>query len=196
MAKTKKHLKHNAFDDVEYSFVHRVNPTVKLIVTICFMVMIFSSSSIFVSLILFAFIIFFWFLSHMSAKATFSLFISAIIMFVILALINWITVKEPSLLAINENDNRLILSDSSMFRQINSLAGAEQIVPSQYYYLLNSGFGIDISTYKQPSFIVGNGMDIFALKDHLLRQYPGFNIRLIQVIKGGDWYLYIPYKSE
>ncbi|MDR1235157.1 MAG: energy-coupling factor transporter transmembrane protein EcfT [Mycoplasmataceae bacterium] len=90
------------------SFVHKFNPSLKLIIAVVFIVMIFLPLGFFGQSILLIILITGWLVAKLPAKTMWTIIKSCLVMFFILFLINWMAFKAPGMVFdINHNTQPL-----------------------------------------------------------------------------------------
>lgn len=94
------------------TFMHKMNPSLKLMITIFLIVMIFLPIGFFGQLICLLIILPLWFSSKLPWKRMKTILISCGVMFLLLFVINWIAFKSPSLLYLNNNIHWLFFYDN------------------------------------------------------------------------------------
>lgn len=168
----------NKFDNdlTRYSFWHRLNPSVKLFITILFIVIIFLPAGFFGQLVSLVFIAIMWILSRIPFKTFRKVFITWLVMFLLLFLINWIAYKSPGI-SVDPNINKNIIFggwtsiDQSHVINITDLPGHSIVYGSIY------GGSVDTTVF------VGSKPELV----------DGFN--KILTFKCGDTTCYLRYTS-
>lgn len=79
------------------SFIHRMNPSFKFIISIIFIVLIFIPYGFVTQIFLLIVILSIYFIAKLPFKKLLNIIISILVMMVILFIVNWITYKSPGL---------------------------------------------------------------------------------------------------
>ncbi|MDD6145350.1 MAG: energy-coupling factor transporter transmembrane component T [Malacoplasma sp.] len=100
------------------SLYHRLNPTVKLIVTIMLIVVVFLPVGFFGQIVLFIVVYSFWILAKLPWRVLKSILLTAIIMTILLFVVNWVAYKSPGLAIDIDKKVNIIFGDISKIGQI------------------------------------------------------------------------------
>lgn len=79
------------------SFIHRMNPSFKFIISIIFIILIFIPYGFITQILLLVIVLAIYFIARLPFKKLFNIVISIFVMMAILFLVNWITYKSPGL---------------------------------------------------------------------------------------------------
>lgn len=79
------------------SIIHRMNPSIKFIVAIIFIILIFIPYGFILQIFLLALIISFYFLAKLPWRRLLKILLSILVMMIILTFVNWITYKGPGI---------------------------------------------------------------------------------------------------
>ena len=105
------------------SFIHNLNPSLKLIWTILLIVIVFLPTGFFGKIILIFIVSALWILAKLSWKLMQSIIISCLVMLVILFLVNWIAFKQPALVGGVENFTFIFKTSDTHFSHLISFDG-------------------------------------------------------------------------
>ena len=146
------------------SFWHSINPTVKLIITIFLITIVFLPIGFFGILVSACLILLVWFLAKLPIKLFKSIFLTWIIMFMLLGIINWIAYKSPGFNAdiINSGMN-IIFGDISRYNQNNLISTSD----GAYTSLIGNIWGGNIIGvfYNKPNeVLINSGIKYEAAK--------------------------------
>lgn len=191
------------------TLIHNIHPTVKVFVLIFFFVLIFLSSSLFINIILFLVIITIWFVAKISWRTTFNLFISAIAMFLVLLIVNYITVKSPGLAIFNINDIKLSYTNQDYYVPIannpdivNSAAFNDSAAKYFYCYIGQSVAIEWPTTLPKMQYFNINYTEVIKEVKNLIKTdggvYAGYTYTMKQITNGdkGLGYLVLFYKTQ
>lgn len=79
------------------SFIHRMNPSFKFIISIIFIILIFIPYGFIMQIFLLGIILAIYFIAKLPFRKLFNIILSIVIMMIILFIVNWITYKSPGL---------------------------------------------------------------------------------------------------
>ena len=151
------------------SFWHATNPTVKILVTIFLITIVFLPIGFFGLLVATSLIVLIWILARLPLKLFKSIFITWIVMFVLLGVINWIAYKSPGFSAdvlnspmkvifgnvINFDTNHIIWTqDQSHMSIVGNIWGGE--IKGIYYNRPDDFLG-----YKYESVKIASGQTLY-----------------------------------
>lgn len=117
------------------SIIHRMNPSIKFISSIIFIVLIFIPYGFFSQLILLAILLTLYFLAKLPIKKFINIIISIVVMMVILFIVNWLTYKTPGVVFNFQNKIEFIMPESTL-----SIAGANHFVKSSNGSIFLQGY--------------------------------------------------------
>lgn len=129
------------------SFVHRLNPSLKFMCGILMIVMVFLPLGFFGQVVIFAIVMTLWFASKLRWRIMKGIIGSVIFMFVMILVINWISVKSPSFI-LGDDVNFLFMhkGDWGMMNcVISKITGPGQIYQS-HNFIYSPIWGGDIVT--------------------------------------------------
>ncbi len=138
------------------TFMHKMNPSLKLMITIFLIIMIFLPIGFFGQLIYLLIILPLWFSSKLPWKRMKAILISCSVMFLLLFVINWIAFKSPSLIYLNSNIHWLFFYDNYGMLGKNIITNvctpADQpdspsiIIPTNFHFLSGFLWGGNVDT--------------------------------------------------
>lgn len=105
------------------SLIHRMNPSIKFITSIFFIVLIFIPYGFFTQLILLAILLIIYFIAKLPIKKFINIMFSVFVMMVILFIVNWLTYKTPGVVFNMQDKVKFIIPESTL-----SLAGKSHFV--------------------------------------------------------------------
>lgn len=96
------------------SLIHRMNPSMKFLSSIIFIVLIFIPYGFFTQVILLVVLLSIYFVAKLPVKRLINIIISIIVMFVILIFVNWLTYKTPGVVFDVENKAKFLIDISTL----------------------------------------------------------------------------------
>ncbi|MDR3330219.1 MAG: energy-coupling factor transporter transmembrane protein EcfT [Mycoplasmataceae bacterium] len=108
------------------SYIHRFNPSLKLIILVMFVVMVFLPIGFFGQTILLIVLIIGWCVAKLPFRTMWAIIKSCVVMFLILFFINWLAYKDPGLVAgVDDGGSILSIFHMNWWETLN--AGGSQI---------------------------------------------------------------------
>ncbi len=105
------------------SIIHRMNPSIKFLTSIFFIILIFIPYGFFTQLIILAILLIIYFLAKLPIKKFINILISIIVMMVILFAVNWLTYKTPGVVFNLQNKINFLIPQSTL-----TLAGPKHFI--------------------------------------------------------------------
>ncbi|WP_412032359.1 energy-coupling factor transporter transmembrane component T family protein [Malacoplasma muris] len=105
------------------SIIHRMNPSIKFLTSILFIILIFIPYGFFTQLIILAILLIIYFLAKLPIKKFINILISIIVMMVILFAVNWLTYKGPGVVFNLQNKINFLIPQSTL-----TLAGPKHFI--------------------------------------------------------------------
>lgn len=153
------------------SFIHRLNPSMKFLSSIIFIVLIFIPYGFFSQVILLVVLLSIYFIARLPVKRLINIIISIIVMFVILIFVNWLTYKTPGVV-FDVNSHAKFLVDTSSLK----IDGHYYVDPTSgkvflQGYVFGNGIvnqadlvgitGLDINTYNNGFVNLSNDATVY-----------------------------------
>ncbi len=190
------------------SIFHKMNPAIKFITTIFFIVMIFLPFGFLYQLVLFGIITSVFFIAKLPPRLYSKIVISIIFMGLFLLLINWISFKSPGLVFDLYNTRSFIVKqnwDHNSHTTIFNIAG------SNHYFVQGSiwgakpiddiniftNLGLNVNNHANGFYVIDNiGDDIYKITDTLSKNDTIRFEYSSQVINGQTYYFFYVFQKN
>ncbi|WP_031489071.1 energy-coupling factor transporter transmembrane component T [Ureaplasma canigenitalium] len=163
---------------IRNSVIHRLNPAIKFVSFIFLIAMIFLPLGFFAQLIIGVFILIIFFLAKLPKRILWNIFKSAVVLFVILLAINWITYKDPVAIFNIHNHSDVFLGrfewvSGPINKDLSNLSSEGAGVEAKHFNLVSNIWGGEIKGYISGDLIKnliekpGYGINQFMTENRL-----------------------------